>query len=300
MKPIFASMILTAASVAAQTASGPVLAWTVDAASSSARTIYGVPGSSRQGDVLAIPAGVRILQLNPASSLSVALTGDNAAPVVYDLADGSRTALEGARPGPSAAAWSSGGTALVLSYESAAWVQVFNLTGGSWKLAQEFASLAVRAAVSDDGTSVMLMQPDGLVLHDASGIRKITADAVLDFTFLAGSSTTAIQTAAKLKMGDQEIAVTPVDGEAIYLGSVRGGRLAVVTGGGHVLMLDAAGQKLADANCGCKVTGLGSAGRPDTIRLLTDSGGPLWLADAGSEPRVYFVPAPASVSESAQ
>ncbi len=293
-------MILTAASVAAQTASGPVLAWTVDAASSSARTIYGVPGSSRQSDVLALPQGIRIFQLNPATSASVALTGDAGVPVIYDLAEGTRMALEGARPGPSTATWSGGGTALALSYRDASWVQVFSLSGGAWKLSQEFASLAVRAAVSDDGGSVLLMQPDGLVLHDGSGIRRITADAVLDFTFLTGGATTAIQTVSKLMLGDHEIAMTPVDGEAIYLGSVRGGRLTVVTGGGRVLMLDSAGQKLADTTCACKVTGLGSAGRPDTIRLLTDSGGPLWLADAGSEPRVYFVPAPVSVSESAQ
>ena len=139
----------------AQTTTGPVLGWHVDPDSQVVRAILGIPGASRMVIAPAVPSDIRLILMSPAASLAAALQGDSRWPVLYDLASGVRTTLNGGRAQPTVAVWSSSGTAFGLLYPNQQWVQLFANRNGRFELVTELATAATRVAVADDGSAIL-------------------------------------------------------------------------------------------------------------------------------------------------
>src|SRR5262245_11130472 len=103
--PVF---LLLSCCVSAQTASGPILGWRVEADGRTVRAIFGIPGASRLG--ASQTTEFRVLRLSPASGASIAVAPDNGMPVIYDLATGTATPIAAGQPNPTGAVWSPNGS----------------------------------------------------------------------------------------------------------------------------------------------------------------------------------------------
>lgn len=280
--------LLTLFSLAAwgQNASIPIAGYLMDGAA--VRPIVGVPGASHQSAPLTLPDDLRILRLGPASAVALGVSAGSGAALLYDLESGSRTMLDRARPNSTGGVFSPLGTALALSFDDG-WTQIFARSGDQWNLTTEFSTSATAIAVSDDGGSALLAEPGGLTLRNASGVA-VVAPAAKAFAFLAGSNTPAYVTGSRLQAGEVSFDLGE-DSLSYLLASPRASTLLLARADGRVATFDDHLQQLFTASCDCPVSGLDSAGRPGTVRLLADTGGILWLADAAAGNPLYFVPA---------
>ncbi len=279
------------ASAAAQTASGPVLGWTIGQDGHSVRTIFGVPGASRLGASAGLPDDLQNVKLNPANSLVFAVTSDGT-PVIVDLdtLNLTRTALDQARTQPDLAIWSPSGTALALVYRGAQWVQVFTRQAGTFQLSSEYSAAADQAAVSDDGSALLTASANGLSLYQSGGATVLSGAPVSSFTFVAGSTVAAFWTAGQLTIGSQTLPLPVDDGDSLFLNSPVSGRVvAVRANAGRVTTFDGSGLLIDDSPCNCVVAGIEALGRAGETWLRTSGDGPMWIADSGAT-RIFFVP----------
>jgi hypothetical protein len=276
---------------AGQTASGPVLGWTLALDGRSVHAIHGVPGASRLAPAASLPGDLQTVKLNPNLNVALALAGDSAVPVILDLNTLERTALLQARPGPGLMVWSPSGSALALLYPSAQWVQIFTMRSGSFQLGSEFSAASNQVAVADDGSALLAATPAGLSLYQGGSAGVLSASPAAAFTFLAGGAVPAWWADGRLTIGSQSVPFTVDEGDTLFLASPSRARLvAVRAAAGRVTTLDSAGQTVADAFCNCLVSGLDSLGRPGAILLKAAGVGPLWVADNAAAPRLFFVP----------
>ena len=295
MRNIF-GLIAIVGLAAGQTATGPTLGYSVAADGRSVRTIFGVPGASRMSAAVSLPDDLKMLRLSPASSVGVAAAGDPAMPIVYDVMTGTRTVLDGARTSPGAVTWSALGTAFAVAYAESSWVQVYVANAGGYRLADEFAADG-RVAISDDGTAALVLSGGGLQLRNSDGLTSLADGAVAAFAFVAGGRTAVFQAADGLTIGSVKVA-NIVDGDdTVYLGSPAKDRVIAIRASGQTTVFDATGQVLAADTCGAPAKGLEFIGRAGTLVSTSDNAAaPLCLADAGVNPRIYFVPPPADLT----
>jgi len=275
---------LAAAAAGAQSVSGPVLGWSA-APGGGIRIIYGVPGAARSATVR-IPGGLRVLRMSPVSSSTLAASGQSKALVIYDLATGDTTPLDGALPSPAAAEFSPRGTSILL-LDGTGSAQVWKRDSAGFSLSDRFQFTAGRAAVSDDGSAVLGDTGGALVLRSAGMVTTLTAAPVDSFTFVAGTSMPAFHTAGQLVVGANPALL---DG-AVQLASPVPGRVLALRDGTRLTLFDASGAVLADEALDTPASGFAAVGRPDTVELIGTPGNLLWLYDA-SVPRRFFVPAP--------
>lgn len=288
----FGFTVLSAVSVWAQTASGPLLGWSLLPDGRTASAINGVPGArSWLGHAVSLPGGVQRVQIGPSSNVAFAVETRGGAPVILDLSAMSRTVLAKALPYPDEAAWSPTGSALGLLYKSAELVQIFTRQSGSYQYLGQVSAALNRAAVSDDGVAVLGAGSAGLSLYQAGNASVLSADPNASFTVVANSHTPAFWSAGQLTIGGQNVAVAAVSGEAIYLASPGANRvLAVHAASGNITSFDSTARQMAEAAGHGAVASLGFVGQTSTLQLNTTTGGPLWLAESGAATRIFFVP----------
>ena len=291
--PLYLVLALLSLPLAAQNAGGPALGATASADGRSVQLIQGVPGASRFGQSAQLPSDLRLLQLSPAAAMGIASTVDTGWPLLYDIASGARTTLNGARQNPATVTWSPLGSAFALAYPADRRLQIFSRgDSGSYQFTDDF-TLDGPVAVSDDGGAVLLASGGTLALRTAGGFETL-AVGVNAFTFLAGSRTVAYATSTGLTVGSSRIA-RPVKADPIlYLGSPARDRLVALRASGSAMIFDANGNTLVAENCGAPATGLDSLGRAGSLVMSTKNQvtSPLCVADASDNARIYFIPPP--------
>jgi hypothetical protein len=72
--------------------------------------------------------------------------------------------------------------------------------------------------------------------------------------------------------------------------STDSSRAIMATATGDIRIFETGGSELPAMSCGCNTTGLHPLAGGSLFRLNDVSAGPLWLLDAGSNPRFWFVP----------
>lgn len=287
---------LLAATSAAQTASAPVLGWTLAQDGQSIQRISGVPGAARTDPPVRLPDDLSNVRLNPTQSVALALAGDRRIPVLVNLdAPEQRTALADAVANPDDAAWSPSGSSLALLYRDARRIQVYGFEAGVLQFKSELAAAADRVAVSDDGVAMLAATSAGLSLYQGGDAAVLSGSPVSSFTFLAQTAIPAYWIDGQLRLGGQTLDLPLNDGESLFLASPVQGRLvAVRSASGAIMTFDAAGQLLSQTagpeRCECAVSGLEAVGRSGAVRLATVGSGPLWVADSSSAPRLFFIP----------
>ena len=267
----------------AQEMTGPTLGWSQSADGRSLQAIYGVAGAARLGPAAGWPEELTDILISPSGQRTVAREGDTT--VLVDLLTRRVTALRGAsRAGTKV--WSPLGTALLLANNGQ--VRIYVQRGSPFEPLEETSLTAESYAVSDDGSSILAIAGDELLLHNAQGARVLGRKSA-GFTFLAGTNTPAFTDGADLVIGGNRFAL-PVDSP--WLESPAAGKiLAIDRAAGRVVWLDDQGTQLAEASCNCPIDRVERLGAPGTLRLMTSDGGPAWLAEtSNTSHRLFFVP----------
>jgi len=278
----------------AQTSTGPTLGWALAPDGHSVHTVFGVPGASRLGPARRLPAGLARLAANPAAFVAAAVDERSHSPVLLNMGTFDQMRLEQAWPNPDVLTWSSLGTALALLYREQQVVQIFASKSGVWRLQKEVPAVAGQIAISDSGSTILALTPEGLAEYGPSGASVLAKTGISGFTFLAGSETAAYWNEGYLRAGNAMVPFAKDPAEQVLLASpARGTLIAVRSGSGRVTTLNAAGETIGEARCDCAVLRLETFGASGAVRLATSDGGPLWVASAVGEPRVFFVPADA-------
>ena len=262
---------------------GPTLGWSQSADGRSLQAIYGVPGAARLGQAVAWPDELTDILLSPSGQRAVAREGD--ATVLVDLLTRQRTPLRGAtRAGTKV--WSPLGTALLLANNGQ--VHVYVQRGSAFEPLEETSLPAESYAVSDDGSSILAIASDELVLHNAQGA-SVLGRKPAGFTFLAGTNTPALTAGAELVLGNSRFAL-PVD-SPLLVSPAAGKILAIDRESGRVIWFDDQGTHLADATCNCAVERVERLGATGTLRLISSGSGPAWVAETSNvSHRLFFVP----------
>ena len=267
----------------AQEMTGPTLGWSQSADGRSLQAIYGVAGAARLGPAAGWPDELTDILISPSGQRAVAREGDTT--VLVDLLTRRVTALPGAsRAG--AKVWSPLGTALLLANNGQ--VRVYVQRSGAFEALDETSLTAESYAVSDDGSSILGIVGDELLLQNAQGTRVLGRKPV-GFTFVAGTNTAAFADGGELVIGSNRFAL-PVDSP--WLESPAAGKiLAIDRSAGRVIWFDDQGTQLAEASCNCAVERVERLGATGTLRLMTSDSGPAWLAETSHvSHRLFFVP----------
>ncbi len=267
----------------AQEMTGPTLGWSQSADGRSLQAIYGVAGAARLGPAAGWPDELTEILISPSGQRAIAREGDTT--VLFDLLTRRVTPLRGAtRAGTKV--WSPLGTALLLANNGQ--VRVYVQRGSAFEAREETSLLAESYAVSDDGSSILAISGDELLLQNAQGARVLGRKSA-GFTFVAGTNTLAFADGAELVLGSNRFAL-PVDSP--WLESPAAGRiLAIDRAGGRVIWFDDQGTLLAEASCNCSVERVERLGTSGTLRLITSGSGPAWLVETlNTSQRLFFVP----------
>ena len=277
---------LLALATYAQEMTGPTLGWSQSADGRSLQAIYGVAGAARLGPAAGWPDELNDILISPSGQRAVAREGDTT--VLVDLLTRRVSPLPGASRHDTKV-WSPLGTALLLANKGQ--VRVYVQRGGTFEVLEETSLTAESYAVSDDGSSILAIAGDELLLQNAQGARVLGRKSA-GFTFLAGTNTPAFADGAELVIGSNRFAL-PVDSP--WLESPAAGKiLAIDRSAGRVVWFDDQGTQLAEASCNCtveRVERVARLGATGTLRLMTSDGGPAWLAETSNvSHRLFFVP----------
>ena len=267
----------------AQEMTGPTLGWSQSADGRSLQAIYGVAGAARLGPAAAWPEELTDILISPSGQRAVAREGDTT--VLVDLLTRRVTQLRGAaRAGTKV--WSPLGTALLLANNGQ--LRVYVQRGSAFEALPETRLSAGSYAVSDDGSSILAIVGDELLLQNDQGAR-VLGRQLAGFTFLAGTNTAAFADGGELVIGSNRFTL-PVDSP--WLESPAAGKiLAIDRAAGRVIWFDDQGAQLAEATCNCTVERVERLGATGTLRLMTSDGGPAWLAETSNvSHRLFFVP----------
>ena len=267
----------------AQEMTGPTLGWSQSADGRSLQAVYGVAGAARLGPAAGWPEELTDIVVSPSGQRAVAREGDTT--VLVDLLTRRVTPLAGAsRAGTKV--WSPLGTALLLANNGQ--VRVYVQRGNAFQALEETSLPAQSYSVSDDGSSILTIAGDELLLHNTQGARVLGRKSA-GFTFVAGTNTAAFADGVDLVIGTNRFAL-PVDSP--WLESPAPGKiLAIDRAGGRVIWFDDQGSQLAEASCNCPVERIERLGVAGTLRLMTSDGAPAWLVEtSGVSHRLFFVP----------
>ncbi|MBY0508038.1 MAG: hypothetical protein K2X03_29265 [Bryobacteraceae bacterium] len=270
-----------ALSLAAQQMSGPTLGWATNGRG--VQAIEGVVGAARLGTVREWPEDLSSPVLSPSGQRAAALAGRT--PYLVDLLTQQRTALSG---DADQFVWSPAGTALLTA--DGGQVKIFVQRGNRYEALPEVNFAAERYAVSDDGTAILAVVGDDLLLRTAEGTRIMGSKSAV-YTFLVHSTTTAISEGGDLLIGDSR---HPAPAGDLLLASPAPSRLVAVDRlTGNVTWLNEKGIRLAEASCQCEVTHFDFLATAGIIRLGTGTAeGPTWITETTpSSNRLFFVPA---------
>ncbi len=267
----------------AQEMTGPTLGWSQSADGRALQAIYGVAGAARLGPAVGWPVELTDILVSPSGQRAVAGEGDTA--VLVDLLTRRVSPLSGAFRA-SIKVWSPLGRALLLANNGQ--VRVYVQRGNTFEALEETNLAAESYAVSDDGSSILAIAGDELLLHNAQGAR-VLGRKTAGFTFVAGTNTAAFADGAELVIGSNRFAL-PVD--APWLESPAVGKILTIDrAGGRVIWFDDQGSQLAEASCNCPVERVERLGTTGTLRLVSSGGGPAWLAETSNvSHRLFFVP----------
>jgi hypothetical protein len=292
VRKVILQLSLISVCASGQTASGPVLGWAFATGAQEGTTLLGVPGAGRLGHSTSLPPGLKIGSLNPAAGLAAALDSASGIPLIFNFETSARTTLEAARADPDLLMWSPLGKALALYYREQQWAQVFVRRAGGFQLAREFRTTADSLAVSDSGSSVLVLSGGQLLVNRDSGAGILAQEDISGFTFVADSEMPAYWTGGNLVRSDLVVPFPKDASESVMLASPSPGMLlAVRSTSGSITFLDDAARIIEQAGCECTIAGLEPIGRAGAVRLVTADGGPIWIA-SDREPRLYFVPRP--------
>ncbi len=269
----------------AQEMTGPTLGWSASDDGRKLQVIYGVAGAARLGPAIAWPDDLTEISLSPSGQRAVAL--ENGVPILVDLVTRQRTPLPGASTADQKI-WSPLGTALLLANRETGQVRTYSQRGANFAALTELTLAAGTYAISDDGSSILAVSGDDLLLHDTQGSRVLGRKSAA-FTFLARTNTPAFTDGPDLVIGTSRF---PLLREIDVLLSPASGRLlGLDRAGGKLIWFDDQGSALQESSCNCaieRVEALGSAG---TLRLVTSGDGPAWLAETSNQSnRLFFVP----------
>jgi len=276
----------------AQEMTGPTLGWSPTSDGRSLQAIYGVAGAARLGPAVAWPEEVTGISVSPSGQRAVAL--ENGLPVIVDLATAQRTPLTGATRAD-LKVWSPSGTALLLLDTQSGQVRTYRQQGRIFELLEEVAFAADAYAISDDGSSILAIAGEELLLRTAQR-SSVLGRKTAGFTFVARSNTPVFIDGTELVIGTKRFA-QPL--EAPVLESPATGRiLAIDRAGGKLVWFDAEGAQLSEASCHCVVDHIERLGTAGTLRLVTSEDGPAWLTETTeASQRLFFVPKAESAEE---
>ena len=295
----------------AQSAAVPSLGWVRDGEGGAARRVAGIPGAAQ----LAERAGFRACaewQAHPEKSLALLACGPGATGIATLAAETGEAAfrkLEDAVESPDVAQWSPAGSALVLADRQAARVQVWRMhEEGAPALAYEITATVESAAVSDDGSELLLRIGGELYLvREGGAMQRISRQGAGEFTFLARSHRFAFLDDGELVLADAggeaaRIALAePAKGGEQFLAAPAAGMILLAeTEGGHTLLRawSAEGEFLGEGRAPLAAEGLARTGEPGVIQILSSQRGPVWMAQARNGAlHVFFVPAELPQSE---
>jgi hypothetical protein len=295
----------------AQSAGVPSLGWVRGAEGGAARRVAGIPGAAQ----LAERAGFRACaewQAHPEKSLALLACGP--------ARQGSQRWRRKQARLPSGSwkmrwnrrMWRSGApqaSALVLADRQAARVQVWRMhEEGAPALAYEITATVESAAVSDDGSELLLRIGGELYLvREGGAMQRISRQGAGEFTFLARSHRFAFLDDGELVLADAggeaaRIALAePAKGGEQFLAAPAAGMILLAeTEGGHTLLRawSAEGEFLGEGRAPLAAEGLARTGEPGVIQILSSQRGPVWMAQARNGAlHVFFVPAELPQSE---
>jgi hypothetical protein len=271
----------------AQEMTGPTLGWSPSDDGRSLQAIYGVAGAARLGAAVAWPETVTDVVVSPSGQRAVAV--EDGLPVLVNLVTQQRTALAGASRAD-VKVWSPLGTALLLADRESGLVRTYALHSSRFDLVAELTLAAESYAVSDDGTSILAVAGEELLLRTSEG-SSIAGRKSSGFTFLARTNTAVFTDGAELVIGSNRF---PLALEGALVESPAAGRiLAIDRAGGKLIWFDDQGAQLAEAACSCEVSRVERLGSAGTLRLVTSGEGPAWLTEtSGVSNRLFFVPKP--------
>jgi hypothetical protein len=260
----------------AQELTVPTLGWLPTDDGRSLQAIYGVAGAARMGSAMVWPDELTEVTVSPSGQRAVAIEAGVA--VLVDLVTGKRTALpDTARP--DSKVWSPLGTALLLADRESGTVRTYAQRGARFEVVFEATLAAESYAVSDDGSGILAVTNNELLLRTAEG-SSVAGRKPSGFTFLARTNTPVFTDGAELVVGGNRF---PLSMEPAWLESPAAGRvLAVDRTSGKVIWFDDQGAQLAEASCNCEVSRVEGIGAAGTLRLVSSGDGPAWLTETSS------------------
>jgi len=300
--------------VAVQQMRGPLVGLFFDAEAGAVRPIRGIPGASTLGKPLELGTAVSRAAISPQQDSALAVTAGDSAVIhirIAALDSVSVNPIEGAAPGADLIALSPEGKAAAVYRRDSNTVQIVTglpdapTVAGTIDLSGQPGSLTA-LAVRDDGALLggFSDQESGLVvLMRPEGSAQLVAALghVAAVSWLAGSGGALVADDRENKVHlirDVEggAAAAPIASESegisrpVAVEASADGRRALVAGaGGMITAVDLAdGISLV---CPCRPAGLVRVNTESVFALTDRASDPIWLLDAGSEPRLVFVPA---------
>ena len=293
--------------------SGPSAGYVFDPSIKGLRQIRGIPGAALLGDPLEVGITLAAAEIAPRGDSAIATASDGSVHLLR-LQNGVATeiAAKDLLQSPSRVVYSpSGSSAAILGAGS---VQILKGLPGMPDVghsltvpsapdaaAQAAASATRRvnrpsAAVSDDGSCVLIVRDKSVVLlTNPGGIRVLTdAHGAAAVAFAPGGRDAAVVTGGTLSLFQDVAGAStrqdfPNAGAAAALAFSADGGKVLIAGPRAVEVLDRATGARASAECDCRLEGLSPMG--NFFRLNEAGAGPLWLLDTTSEPKLFFVPA---------
>jgi hypothetical protein len=323
-----------------QPPTGPILGYVWDAPSQSLRPIQGLPGASIIGAAtVSAPSQGPSFVAGAISGISgMALFLDANGGVFQGSVTGGPLTKVASIPGATSLILSNSGSYAVVTGKSADGASIASAISGlptspsARSLTLASTASVLGAAASDTGTVALATgSSQGNVsivafVGQAAGAQVATAQAFGGMQFVPNSDelvvadggSGALTAITRVNTTPASTALSPAGGitAPVALDITSNGRWVVAANhNGDVLRIDLTSVAAATkVHCSCApsqvlaLNGSGNGmGKNTTVRLVTATGGPLWIVDAGNtSPRVLFIPAitttgtsPTTISKSA-
>ncbi len=278
----------------------PRIGWALGDEPGRIHEVVGIPGAAQLGPALAL-CDAKLMALRPGSNIAVVIRADGSSGLLRlrpGRQDAGWQALEEAVPEADFAAWSPSGTALVLGSSAAGRLQVWLVEEGRLRLARELPLAASRAAVSDAGAVLALVDGALYRIGPDGSMEAVSRRAAGPFTFLAGSERYAWleDSVLRLEGGDGAPATVELEGDEVrqrLLFSLPEAPVGIVEAGSESSRLtvwSGDARPLGQWEVPAVVKQVAVAG-PGSLIQLVAPGSPVWMASFDrSGGRVFFVP----------
>lgn len=295
--------IATASALLGQSAvHGPTVGWVFDAASSSLRSVDGIPGSSIMGRNLAVGFDLSQAAVAPDGRIAIVSAASDGRMMRVDLRSGANpTAIPDVPASADEVVFSPTGSAALLIYRAATKAIVIPSLADSSSASREvhFAGgMPETFAITDDATLLLASSPERLVAIDSSDNRwNVNFEGPARNLAFMSSSHDALVTGARGLWMLRSVASNP-ESRLVWEGNATHALLApdrksalVLTGDQSLVAVNLESGEGRAIDCSCAPQMLARMSE-SVIRVTTLSDGPMWLLDwNSSEPRTVFVPA---------